>query len=700
MIKKSVYKTILLIVISILFLLNNIGYVSAAEAPSVNLVVDGNDITYLSAPVIENNRTLVPVRFVAEALGATVSWDGINRTVTIERGLTKLFLKIDSYLVSHNDGASFTVSDVAPKIINDRTYVPIRLVSNAFGTGVEWDAVTRTVLIDSSKTSAVQPFFDMSITSHSDGSIITGETSINITVHSDLRAKASEIKVLLLDTSTFMGFVIARGDAIDNNFSYQPKPDDNGEKVLVAALYDSTGAFIGGTSAAVSIQLVPEVSVTGLSQYQVIHDTVQIIPKFNFQAAYVDYEIENTRTGYTKTIKEQDPNGSLSWNPIWEQNGINLLRIKAYDIRGNSFESPPLSVISTVKRELALAGVSQGMIINRAVTLYASRNYDVDDTHFLIRDVETGKTSILGKIPYGGFTWFPGPDEAGEKDLFVRVKDTSGIYHQSKPVRVTVDGSPKIHMKGIGPSQVVSASAVLSVNSNIASVDLSYKLTAKATGSVYYLHPDTDKSDKSSLFASAFPQGSYSISAQGYYQGHLISSTTVDFSIFNGKTYGPIPITNKDEFLDFASELAVASMEKTGMSAALQTAQAILETGWGQSVPVDKYTGKFSNNLFGIKGTGNNGSVVSNTWEVFNGISYRIDANFRAYINIGDGWDDHKGFLLALTRYETFRSVMYDSMEGAWALKRAGYATDPLYAVKLIKIISRYNLNELDETGL
>ena len=700
MIKKSKFKSILLVALSLVLIFSNINNIRAAEAAPIKLVVDGSDITYQSAPIIENDRTLVPVRFVTEALGATVSWDGVNRTVMIERGSRKLFLKIGSYLVSYDDGASFTISDVAPKIINDRTYVPIRLVSNAFGIGIEWDGDTRTVHVDSSKTSVVQPFFDMNITSHSDGSIINGETTVSIVVDSKLMEKATEVRILLLDTSTFRGFVIARGKATDTDFNFLPDPGDNGDKILVAALYDNSGTFIGGDSTAVVIQITPEVSVTGLSQYQVIKDNVQIVPKFNFQTAYIDYEIENTRTGYTKTKKEQDPSGSYSWTPVYEQNGINLLRVTAYDSNGNSYESPPLSVISSVKRELSLAGVWQGMTIDRAVTLYASRNYDVDDTHFLIRDVETGKISVLGKIPYGGFTWFPGPDEAGEKDLFVRVKDTSGIYHQSKPVRVIVDGSPKVQLKGIGPSQVVSTSTVLSIKSNIEPDRLSYKLTEKATGSESYLHPDTDTTGKASLFASAFPEGDYIIHAEAYYQGSLITSSKVNFSIFNGKTYGPIPVTTKDQFLNFASEMAVASLDKTGMSAALQTSQAILETGWGQSVPVDKYTGKFSNNLFGIKGAGSNGSVVSNTWEVFNGVTYRIDANFRAYSSINEGWDDHKGFLLALSRYETFRSVMYDSMEGAWALKRAGYATDPLYAVKLIKIITRYNLNELDETGL
>ncbi|PKM70365.1 MAG: hypothetical protein CVU93_02445 [Firmicutes bacterium HGW-Firmicutes-18] len=116
----------------------------------------------------------------------------------------------------------------------------------------------------------------------------------------------------------------------------------------------------------------------------------------------------------------------------------------------------------------------------------------------------------------------------------------------------------------------------------------------------------------------------------------------------------------------------------------------------GQSLPVDKYSGKFSYNLFGIKGSSTNGSVISNTWEVYNGITYRVDANFRAYNNVQESWDDHKGILLNLDRYKPFRDVMYHSSLGAWAIRRAGYATDPLYPLKLMELIDQHNLKELD----
>jgi len=195
-------------------------------------------------------------------------------------------------------------------------------------------------------------------------------------------------------------------------------------------------------------------------------------------------------------------------------------------------------------------------------------------------------------------------------------------------------------------------------------------------------------------------KGSWSLRAEAVYGGKTLKTEDVKFTIYTGKIYTALPVIAKDQFMDFASKLAVDTQKKTGMSAALQTAQAILETGWGQSVPVDKYTGQFSNNLFGIKGKGSAGSVTSNTWEEYNGVSFRIDDDFRAYNNVSESWDDHNDLLLTRERYAPFRAVMFDSTQGAWALRRCGYATDSQYSIKLIDIISRYDLKKLDSLGI
>lgn len=88
-------------------------------------------------PGIVNNRVLVPVRFVSEALGATVQWDDQARKVTVIKQDRRVELTIGQSEVTVN--GTLMSLDVAPVIHFDRTFVPLRLVSEALGAKVEWD---------------------------------------------------------------------------------------------------------------------------------------------------------------------------------------------------------------------------------------------------------------------------------------------------------------------------------------------------------------------------------------------------------------------------------------------------------------------------------------------------------------------------------------------------------------------------------
>lgn len=97
-------------------------------------------------PLIRNNRTLLPVRAVFEAMNGTVGWDGVNRIVSLTKGADVLYLKIDSATAWDSHGAYYTL-DSAPAIINNRTMLPIRFIVEYFNGTVEWDATTRTVTV-------------------------------------------------------------------------------------------------------------------------------------------------------------------------------------------------------------------------------------------------------------------------------------------------------------------------------------------------------------------------------------------------------------------------------------------------------------------------------------------------------------------------------------------------------------------------
>ncbi|MDH7478947.1 MAG: stalk domain-containing protein, partial [Syntrophomonadaceae bacterium] len=689
MLKKIALKKLFCLILPILTVFSLISPAEAASNNQIRLVVDGRDMTASASPVIVDGRTLVPVRFISERIGAQVAWDGTNRTVTVSREGRKAFLRIGSHLVEYDGGAAYGLSDVAPKIINDRTFVPLRLIGNALGIGVDWDEGTRTVIVDSQKSSAIVPFFNVRITSLKPGDAVTGKIGIQVSVPDSLRDKAKEIKLLLLDRNAAKGFVVAVAKPSASNIDYLPRVEDQGAKLLVAALYDENGAFIGGDLIPVNIEVQPRVLLTGLEDSDVVKNTASISQTLNFLASYVSYEFKNLESGKVTVVDKQDPQGTFVWEPVMEQNGSYSVRVIAYDGNGNAYESKSVKVKADVDRKLSLRGVAAGQTINQPVTLLASRNFDVTETQYVLRDVKTGQESVLATIPYGEYVWFPGPEFSGDKELSVRVRDIRGVAFESSPIKVMVDGSPKVLLQGIGPKQVVTGETKLSLISNVKLDSVSYVLTNTATGEERTLVPDLDQGCTFTPSGGDPPE--MTVQAQATYRGRTITSERVPFKIYLGTLYGPRAIIEKDKFLGLASDLAKGSSKETGMSSALQVAQAILETGWGQSVPVDKYSGKFSNNLFGIKGTGPNGSVISNTWEVYNGVSYRIDAAFKAYHSVQESWNDRNNLLLTASRYAPFREVMHDHTLGAWAVKRAGYATDPLYPVKLINIIKQYN---------
>jgi len=96
-------------------------------------------------PVIESGRTLVPFRFIGEALGATISWNAETRTVGYILGSKNIILTIGSK-TAYVNGVPTTL-DVAPKILSGRTLVPVRFISESVGAVVDWNAASRVVTV-------------------------------------------------------------------------------------------------------------------------------------------------------------------------------------------------------------------------------------------------------------------------------------------------------------------------------------------------------------------------------------------------------------------------------------------------------------------------------------------------------------------------------------------------------------------------
>ncbi len=118
----------------------------AAYAQSdISVMVDNEEVTFDQPPVILNDRTLVPIRAVFEKAGATVDWNGDTHTAIITgKGHIVQIGVGNSYMFK--DGKSIPL-DVPATVINDRTLIPVRAISEAMDFGVTWNGYKRTVLI-------------------------------------------------------------------------------------------------------------------------------------------------------------------------------------------------------------------------------------------------------------------------------------------------------------------------------------------------------------------------------------------------------------------------------------------------------------------------------------------------------------------------------------------------------------------------
>jgi flagellum-specific peptidoglycan hydrolase FlgJ len=155
----------------------------------------------------------------------------------------------------------------------------------------------------------------------------------------------------------------------------------------------------------------------------------------------------------------------------------------------------------------------------------------------------------------------------------------------------------------------------------------------------------------------------------------------------------PQDINTQEAFIGDVAPGAVAAQRKYGVPAAVTIAQAIDESGWGQSELAIR-----DHNLFGIKGTGPAGSDPLPTQEYENGRPVSRTAAFRRYDSAAESIDDH-GKLLATSGYYTQAMAERQNPNSFAAALTGVYATDPDYGAKLVGLMRRYDLYRYDLSG-
>lgn len=119
---------------------------------SIKIVINGEKKTFDQMPVLINDRTLVPMRGIFESLGATVSWNDATQTATGVLGDKTVSLSIGDKNAKVN--GQTVVLDVPAQLISDRTMVPVRFISESLGASVDWEDTTQTVIIKMGSQSA------------------------------------------------------------------------------------------------------------------------------------------------------------------------------------------------------------------------------------------------------------------------------------------------------------------------------------------------------------------------------------------------------------------------------------------------------------------------------------------------------------------------------------------------------------------
>lgn len=145
------------------------------------------------------------------------------------------------------------------------------------------------------------------------------------------------------------------------------------------------------------------------------------------------------------------------------------------------------------------------------------------------------------------------------------------------------------------------------------------------------------------------------------------------------------------QFLESIHQGAVDGWKQYGVLPSLTGAQAIIESGWGQSALATQ-----GHNLFGIKGSYNGQSVTMPTYEYYGGRYVQINDAFRAYPSNYESIVDHGRFLKENSRYSNLIGQK-DYQTVTRLIRQDGYATDPQYTNTLNRVIQQYNLTAWDQ---
>lgn len=184
--------------------------------------------------------------------------------------------------------------------------------------------------------------------------------------------------------------------------------------------------------------------------------------------------------------------------------------------------------------------------------------------------------------------------------------------------------------------------------------------------------------------------------SEQYYEfaSHLFTDRRIGAAEIN-RILMPVTRAQQFAFLKTVAAAARASQAKWGVPASITIAQAIQESGWGQSELAQN-----GNNFFGVKVAHADGSepyVQLPTREVTkDGRTIRELAMFHRYASPEESFDAHGRLLATLVRYQPAMAVADDPAAFALQIQHCGYCTDPNYPSELMRLVKQFNLTQYD----
>lgn len=305
------------------YTLNYDGENHSYSAEEVFLQVEGETLTELTMPpVIMNGYTLVPAREVFEKTGASVSWNGDREEVYVADGNNLLVLKINSTVAVYNNAE--VQMQTPAKLINSKTMIPVRFVSETLGYSVDWDSSTRTVKI--SKTAAVTSATETAAVTEVSAEAETEEFTL-ITIGTDSGGLPSELYDLTSENNKDCGITgVYQGDGY-----IKVEADNKLSRVIKGSYYDGRyyidiyGAVseMGNVRMAASVGGISEIRVgeraeDGENAVRIAFDTTDTDFNINMtadrKAVYIyypkpeitDYKLKTNETADVFTVSGHD----------------------------------------------------------------------------------------------------------------------------------------------------------------------------------------------------------------------------------------------------------------------------------------------------------------------------------------------------------------------------------------------------------